>query len=349
MPPTNNSDSSITGVSPESKTESHFFFGALGLAVALGALAYFFLPYIWTAYAPVITNGVENIQQKVVDGTIVLTLAAKTGGMPGIYTYDVAERALTPYYVRDGQGNMTASLVPGGAVFASDGSASAENRARGLLQIVRYTEEGKTLETVTSSEATYKRHPLWSKVLNAVVYSAKDSVGKGMGSVDDYSVYLVKSGVETKVGAGAMPKLLPDGKTVVVLRSDGLYTMDLETGGAVNIWPILKGKAGLAYQFDVSPLGDAIAWSNPYEGTITILQANSWSPFSGAVVKEIKAYASWPVFSPSGRELAFVEREGKDISTKQQLSLFSFAEGEKQVIMSLDEYAALSVFISDWK
>lgn len=290
--------------------------------------------------------------QILAEGKILLTLQPKDTRLPGIYSYDVSTRKLEPLFAPQGVVGLTASFQGADVLLATDYTMATSERGNAMFDIAALSAGNNSPVRIATDPNAYKRHPVWSESLKAVVYSAKSSPTTPMSesSTNDFRIFLNKDGRDTEIGEGAMPKLLPDGRSVLVMRRTGLYSLNLETKEATSVWPISSGSAWFNMQFDVSRDGKYIAWSSPHEGKILIMHVISWAPFKGTVTREIRAHAFWPVFSPDARYLAFEEVDwGEKKPTKPRLVLYSPEGDFKETVLDLDGFVQEAMFVTDWR
>ncbi len=277
-------------------------------------------------------------------GSIFLTLAMQgTTTSSGIFEYNIEANKLTPYYTpaqpvitgkfeRSNQSNLFAS----------------ERQSDNTFQIVEI--KGGVATKVTDTATRFKRHPSKSASLGSIVYSAKGKRVSALGVPDEFNVYVKgEDGKEKKLGQGTMPALTPDGKAVVVLRSNGLYKIDLETATSEKIWGLVSGKSALNQQFTISPSGKYIAWTYPDGEKIYITQVSSWAPFKGQLKYVLKAHGFWPVFSVNEEYIAFEEVDWNNPPTKPRIVITNLSTLARKVVQDLSAYDQMRMFITDWK
>ncbi len=285
-------------------------------------------------------------------GTILLTLSNKGSDDVGIYTFDIASKTLAPYFAPVDIKSITASRLPSEATTMLLATNAVVPTRGSLFQIATYNKGKDLLQPVTKSTVTFKRHPSYSEALQLFVYGGKDPASTTLsGTASEFNVYtLDHKGVEKKIGQGSIPTLTPDGKSVVVMRKDGLSMLDLITGKSEVIWPLTAGAARTNQQFTVSQKGTYLAWSNPYEGVVYVLQVKSWQPFQAvAAPQKIHTYAFWPHFSPDETYLVLQEVDIVDaIPVRPRLVIYDLLTQEKKIIQDLDAFVQERMFVSDW-
>lgn len=281
-------------------------------------------------------------------GSIYLTLEPEGISSMGIYKFDFSDDSLTPYYVQPNGLAMTGKFING----ADSGMLISEYLSDGTLQIVVVAPETKERVVLTNSATIVKRHPLFSAYYNVILYSARPESGEVLVLPDEFSVHVIEAnGSEREVTKGAMPAMAPDEKSVVVLRNDGLYMVDISGSSSEKIWGYEEGEGRINRQFNVSPTGEYIAWTFPDLGKIYVAEVTSWSPFKSYVKYIIESHAFWPIFSPDGEYLAFEEVDWADPPTKPRLVVIDLKSPtlERKVFYDLSEFDQLKMFISDWK
>lgn len=360
MPPVQNDNGS--SIQSTSGARKYLVPGAIAVLVVMVGLASVFLWNFFNSRSGTVQESIDDGSQLVAvelptkvsaEGKILLTLLPKGRDQwPGIYAFDVATRTLEPLFSSQGTVGLTASfLANNDLLLATDHTVATSERGNARYDIVRVPEKTRAPVRMTSNTLPFKRHPLWSEPLKAIVYSAKpnSTTTLGQSSTNDFKIFLNKEGRDVEVGEGAMPQLLPGAKSVLVMRRDGLHTLSLETKEATLVWPLSAGASWFNMQFDVSADGKFIAWSNPYEGKILIMQVTSWAPFKGSVVRQISAHAFWPVFSSDGRFLAFEEVKWGDTPTKPRLVLYSLEGDTRESVYDLDAFVQEAMFVTDWR
>ncbi len=275
-------------------------------------------------------------------GTIYLTLAsATTTGQSGIYAFDLATNTLKPVL-----GDATHSYItarpgtPNSLLYVAIPNKSGYV----VPQVYTMGTAGKQ-EPITSSSVLRKRAPVYSPALDAYIYSGATTTATVM-TPNWYGVYLVKDGKESYIGQGALPALTPKGTSVVVLRNDGLYLLDLTSKASQRIW---AKPASLRDQFSLSLAGDSIAWAFPEESIIQVESVSSWAPFAGALKTQIQAHANWPTFSLDGTYLAFDETDVSATSSNPRLTIFDLKTPQKKVVQDFSAYNQAKIFVSAWQ
>jgi hypothetical protein len=285
-------------------------------------------------------------------GTLYLTLSPKNATAArnemGIYALDMSTKALTPYYVPEQSPAVTGRVLENGDVLTSVYASGT------LQQIARINSTSSAYTELTQSNVAFKRNPSWSTSLNALVYGAQETLQGTTSVPNNYAVYLVEGDkTERRVTEGAHPALAPDGRSVVVLKNDGLYKVDLSGTSSGKIWGIEEGAAKISQQFSLSPKGNYIAWTFPDDKKIYVVEVLSWTPFVSNLKFEIEAYASWPIFSPDEAFLSFEEFDwgtGKQPSQPRVTSVHLRSKDlTRTTIADLSAYDIQRMFITDWK
>lgn len=146
-----------------------------------------------------------------------------------------------------------------------------------------------------------------------------------------------------------MPVLTPDGKSVVVIRNDGLHKVGLMGSSTEHIWKTENPGTWFNQQFSISKNGKYIVWSYPDGEVMYILEVSSWSPFKTSIKYTIKTHAFWPVFSPDEDYIAFEEVQWTNPPTKAKLVVMDLISLKKKVEQDLDSFYQDSLFINEWK
>lgn len=351
----NNLETQNTGFTskPEQKIQPlHFLLlSIIGLAMVVFTAFYYFnlnsaLDNI--VVDTVVITPVEEVEKSGWNptGHLYLSLEPLDDKSMGIYEYSFADGELRPYYVTKNGLAMTGKFKDDSSMLIS------EYLSDDSTQIVEINTATKERQVLTDSKPEFKRHPLWSKVYGLLMYAARPEPGEVLALPDEFSVYSVnKDGVDTELTKGTFPVLTPDGKSVVVLRNDGIHKVDILTKESENIWGY-ESTGGVTNQmFNVSPTGEYIAWTFPDRGELYVAKVTSWAPFKADVKFMFEKHIFWPIFSPDGKYLAFEEVDWTDPPTSPRLVVVDLSSPtlEKKTIYDLSGFDQAKMFISDWK
>lgn len=291
---------------------------------------------------PPVTKNLDKVFNPT--GSIYLSLSPKKEETTGVYKYSFDKKTLLPYY-----------LPKNGVAFTGTFKASssellvAEALNNKNIQISQISSNGSST-LITNSEIQSKRHPSYSAPYSAVIFAGKEKVSKDLGKPNDFNVYIKKEGEKERfLTQGSMPVLTPDGKSVVVIRDDGLHKVGLMGSSTEHIWKTENPGTEFNQQFSISSKGKYIAWSYPDGGYIYVLEVSSWSPFKADIKYTIKSHAFWPVFSPDENYIAFEEVEWTNPPTKAKLVVMDLISLKRNMVQDLDDFEQLSLFINEWK
>lgn len=281
-------------------------------------------------------------------GSILLTLSPLDGNNTGIYQFNFSDLSLTPYYEKPNGLAVTGKFEDGNnsRLFIS------EYLENDTLQIVAISPVTKEREVLTNSPTKLKRYPLWSSYYEVLLYSARPELGEVLASPDEFSVYIAnKDGSEKELTKGSFPVLTPDGKSVVVLRNNGLNKVDIFGTSTEKIWGYDSGDGLTNQMFNISPNGQYIAWNFPDQGKIYVAHVTSWEPFKFQLRFVIESHAFWPIFSPDSKYLAFEEVDWTNPPSKPRLVVVDLNSPtlERKLTYDLSEYNQTKMFISDWQ
>lgn len=292
-------------------------------------------------------------------GFFFLTLKPRTtNATSSVYVYNLDDKILRFFNDKvsmniTGQGLPSGVGVTASCLYVSVGTAD-ENIFQ-LYQVDMIGGFGK--KQITNSRTLLKRHPEFSPDGQKIAFMAKEKLNNNAATStpDDWSVYVTDlNGNEKLLGPGAYPQWSPDGKKVLVLRSDGLYLYDSdsEKQEGKNVWTMKDGgSAVLSMQIDVSRDGSMLAWSVPNDHQIILAKITSWEPLRMEEYRTIgNVFAFWPVFSPEAKYLAVITGEEKDkITINPRLKIYDMKNLEAQDIFDLKDYSVASMALTDWE
>ncbi len=277
-------------------------------------------------------------------GNMYLSLSLEGSKEMGIYEFNFERNTLYPYYLPKNGFAFTGEFKDSSSTTLLVSEFSNNN-----VPQIKEIKNGNP-SPLTESDIHMKRHPSYSKALNAIIYGGKDSNAGVLGAPNEFNVYMkTPGGKDVKVGQGAMPALTPDEKSVVVLKSDGLYKLSLVDQSSEQIWKTASDGTAFNQQFSISPKGKYIAWTYPDGRAIYVLEVSSWTPFNAELKYTIKEHAFWPVFSPDEEYIAFEEVDWTSPPSNARLVVMSLNSLEKKGVFDLSSFDQLSLFINEWK
>lgn len=282
-------------------------------------------------------------------GVFYLSMAPSAASSTAMYSFEVSSKTLSSITAPRAGSDWSPTITPDGVVYASSQTASGTLAA--ATQLFSLNTSGSVTQ-LSDIAAPWKRSPQYSATLGKIVYEGKLAVSSSeLNSPSGASVYLLVDKKEAKyMTTGSLPSLTPDGKSVVVLRNDGLYLTSLvATSTTDKIWGFDGGTASTQDQFSISPDGKYIAWSIPEKGHIYVAQVDSWAPFSKHLVSDIAVTALWPQFSPDDQYLAYIAIDLKGgTPSNARLVAQTLFTGVQQTLQDLSNFDASTIFLSGW-
>lgn len=274
---------------------------------------------------------------------------------PNIYRFDIATQELAPYPFFDGSynHNYMASFSPDLEKMTFIKSYEGENNRVMILN--PSTEE---LRSLTRFLDFFPRNPRFSPDGEEVIYWG----GGDLMSPEDSSIYIVSlEGDEPReITNGAYPVYSPDGESIIFLKNDGLYILNLETGEdylAVDltdkeVFPDLQlvGPGWYAFRFNLSSDGSLLVITHTLsENSNQIFEITSWDPFDYEDFAQPEfSQPIWPVFSPDNRYLALEEYRFDGERDSLRLSIYDTETFEIVGNTCLEHYELDYVWVSDW-
>lgn len=161
--------------------------------------------------------------------------------------------------------------------------------------------------------------------------------------------------VEEILGA-TNPTWMPNSVVLLLLRSDGVYAYDTDSGAELRIINISNENqsaiAEIGTMFDVSPDGSRLILTTPGYGTISVYEVSATMD-----IKKLYSHNnnyvtySWPVVSPDGKAFAVLTRDIKEQGvSNSRIELYSTEDPNFTMItsLSLDDYNPERVYLDDW-
>lgn len=276
---------------------------------------------------------------------VYLTLRPNEDGYaPAMYRLDVIENTID-ILVDDGRINMTGEVSKDGKsiVYVSQESGNQ------LPQVYTANLDGSSVQKVTTSGTLYKREPRWHN--SSIVFSAMDKEGGISSNPDDWGVYITDlSGNERFITTGSHPMWSPDGDKIITVRQDGIYAYNINTNAEFRIVEAGEGGFDMGTSIDVSDDGEYLAWSDPYNETVSIVSVSSWNPVVVEPFRTIQTSGFWVVFSPRTQFLLVEEFDNENGEiTNPMLSVYNIDTLEQNKVFDLGEEDLSSVYVTDWK
>lgn len=232
-------------------------------------------------------------------------------------------------------------------------SVVSENLIEGISMPQLYVQKGNSAPLqITTSQTYQKRLPRLNSLGDRIAFMAQADKSELSMSLYDWSVYVTDfDGNETNVGTGAYPHWLPDGVSLLVLRSDGLHLIDTETNTQTKVWSTVGGDVLLNTKISLADDGSKIAWSAPDLGTVSIIEVTSWGPFEGRLTHTINTHAFWSAFSPGGDKLALQAVDWDTLRTdpKPRVEMYDLETKQQMVLFDLKDFDQTEMYITDWK
>lgn len=282
---------------------------------------------------------------KEVIGNIYLSLLPLSSDVNrSIYSIDIEKGVLTPFITDRDDFSLTGTFSPDGSIFAYARISSTS------MNIYVHPSSGKDYALTGDRSLKIRRNPVWSPDGSKIAYIARKDFDGGSPDLDSWLVYVFdrRLAKETFITVGGNPMFAPDG-SLLVLKSDGLYRINLSTNIGEKIWWIADGKKAFAgAKLNISKDGSYIAWATASLKKIDIIRVDSWNPFSGNIVKTISSTAFWPVFSPDSNWLAYLEFDSGN-TPHPRLVILNIQSGNKKNLLDLSNYDDQKMFLTEWR
>ena len=303
---------------------------------------------VWSTFIQVPTP--SNSTPAAVESGYILLNLNPVGTSSALYIFNTKTKVLARSSIQ----SFTPSISMDGRSVV--GVADLKGTHGGIYQ---YTIQNKSLRLLARSHDTLPRLPQISLNNDQVVFNestATTSTSAAFFTPSGWNIYLASTSSGARLIAhGMYPHWSPDGSTILYLADDGIRMYNLSSSTNALVWPIQGGKASARMMFTVSRDGTQIAWTNPLYSTITLAHIDSWSPFRMSTIYSMTdVFAFWPIFSPSGNQLAFeqVDWTTNPIQNQQptnaRLTIFDIASHHRSVVTSLSSFDQMALFVTGW-
>jgi len=280
------------------------------------------------------------------DEGIYLTLRTnKPDFVPGLFILNPQDRTLN-LVKDDGFINLTGSISEDSTTFVY---ARQVNDVESQI-VAQNIARGEEKQITKSNGVFLKREPRVSPQNDGIVFTGRVGSIEVSPDPDEWNVYITDmDGNEQLVTKGTHPKWLSDGKSIAVLRSDGIYTYNIESGDEEHA-VITKEKLTLGDTFDISRDSKYLAFSERALDRVYVLKVDTWESFEATTFQKIDLYAYGLVFSPNSTGLLVHEVDHIDNTfSNPKLVIYELETQKKLLVSSLDEYDLNYTSLTDWK
>lgn len=213
------------------------------------------------------------------------------------------------------------------------------------------------------------RNYAWSKDGNLLAYNRfvefVTADNPKFIEIDNYEVVIfspASEAIELVIEDAMQPQWLPDGKSLIYLRDDGLYALNPELSSERRILSFTAGAnreppfVDASTMIDLSSDGTKFIWSNGRYGTIFIYNIEYLDGFPrlsrlGTIAHRGETEYYWPTFSPSGDFYAIQAIDYADdvfARTNPRIEIRDFNSREVITSYPLDGFNFNALFTDTW-
>lgn len=195
----------------------------------------------------------------------------------------------------------------------------------------------------------------WSSDNKYVVYEAITAL-PAIDDVDSANSHIVILNTETEeqqiIDDGTSPLFYTDG-SILYLKSDGVYRLTEEaiasSTPAERVAYFDGYEANRTSRIALSQDGGLLAVTHPHNAIFTVHQVLGHETFALSEGISIVQTAFWPVFSPDGTTLAFIDMQKTDegIATKA-IAVVDLVSGKQRIVANLNAYNDRYLSLGAW-
>ncbi len=333
----------------ETGTKKIIWIVVAAILIIVAAAVYFFYPEKRQINHLPPKTAIDDVQLP--EGKIYLTLQSlyPENSPLAFYEFNPASKKLNKFSIKENN-----VLTP---YFSADAKKMVFAAERdGATEIFTANSDGSDIKQITVGAGNgNKQLPVFSPDASLVAFVLKPK-GQVLPYPENRKVYVVgQDGKEKFVANGVNPMFSPDGKSLLVLKNDGLHLVDLKTGkdrSVISLSKEIKGSGAMvSMKLFLSRNGELLAWTNMERKQVYVIKISSWEPFQYHFIKTMLDVAAfWPVFSPDGKYLALQEVDWAAPAPKNpRLTIYDLKNFQKQMTYDLNSYKQAAMWITDWQ
>ena len=281
--------------------------------------------------------------------------------VPRLYTYAPGEASTSVKVLsidrpeKNGSFSLSPSISSDGKkmVFARGEAPASGKIADSVMQIYTSDISGKNVTKITSAAEVFKRDPVFSPSGNLIAYIARENiVSVNPDLPESWTTYLTDNkGVFVKVANGTNPIFSPDGKTLLIIQKDGVYSFNISDWkkpvAGKFVFFTSTNRETYSSKMTVSPDGTMLAISSDIGVSVSKI---NWETFKLDRLMLVSTNASWLTFSPDGKYLAISEwRKGNDGNGYPVLMGYDLSNGASEELLNVSAYDKAYIWLGSWK